>query len=375
MNGKYKICTRCIMDTSDPVIQFDERGVCNHCRTYEEREKQELFYNENGQRKLEVLVNRIKEEGKGKEYDCLIGVSGGVDSTFLAYQVKKLGLRPLALHLDNGWNSELSIGNIENILKKLGIDLYTHVINWEEFKDLQLSFLRSSVPNCEIPTDHAVVSLFFKVASEKKIRYLIRGGNLVTEGILPSSWGYDAKDLRHIKAIYKRFGKGKLKTLPRIGLCGWAYYTFVKKLKFIPLLNYIPYNKDEAKKLIMKELGWRDYGGKHYESIYTRFFQGYILPTKFGFDKRRAHLSTLICSGQLTRDAALEEMKKDPYPSEKMMKEDRDYVIKKFELTESDFNSIMEQPVKSFRDYPNNSFFLHELSFLTKLAKKTISAS
>lgn len=375
MNKEYKICSRCIMDTSDPEIMFNENDVCNHCITYDERAQQELHYNEEGQHELNKLVDKIKRDGKGKQYDSVIGVSGGVDSTFLAYQVKKLGLRPLAIHLDNGWNSELAISNIENILKRLEIDLYTHVIDWEEFKDLQVSFLRSSVPNCEIPTDHAVVSLFFKVAAQKGIRYLIRGGNLVTEGILPASWGYDAKDLRHIKAIHKNFGSGKLRTLPRMGLLGWTYNTFIRGVKFIPLLNYIPYNKDEAKKIIMNELDWRDYGGKHYESIYTRFFQGYILPKKFGFDKRRAHLSTLICSGQTTREAALEEIKREPYPNEKMMVDDMEYVVKKLGITSSEFESIMKEPPKTYKDYPNNAKIFNKSNIVARLARKVLHKS
>lgn len=362
------------MDTSDHDIFFTDDGVCNHCLVYEKREKTELFYDDAGQQKLWRLVEKIKADGKGKKYDCLIGVSGGVDSTFLALKVKELGLRPLALHLDNGWDSELAISNIENILKKLDIDLYTHVINWEEFKDLQLAFLKSSVPNCEIPTDHAIVSLFFHVAAKQRIRYIIRGGNLVTEGILPAGWGYDAKDLKHIRAVHKRFGSKKLKTLPQTSLLRWVRHTFVNRTKFIPLLNYIPYNKKEAKRIIIEKLGWRDYGGKHYESIYTRFFQGYILPRKFGFDKRRAHFSTLICSGQMTRDEALDEIKKDPYPGEKMMKEDREYVIKKLGLSESEFSAMMTAPARSYKDYPNNSFFLHELEFLSRFAKKVLAS-
>ncbi|PKP61394.1 MAG: N-acetyl sugar amidotransferase [Candidatus Altiarchaeales archaeon HGW-Altiarchaeales-1] len=371
MEREYKICNRCIMDTSDHDIQFDEKGLCNHCKKYEERVEKELYYkHKDGEQKLNQLVNQIKEKGKNKEYDCIIGVSGGVDSTFVAYIVKKLGLRPLAVHLNNGWNSEISERNIENTCKALDIDLYTSVPDWEEFKDLQLSFLKSSVSNSEIPTDHAIIAFLFQVASERGIPYIIRGHNIVTEAILPSSWGYDSGDLKFINGIHNKFGKVKLKTFPHYNLIDMFNYIFIKKIKFIPILNYIKYDKKEAMRIIEKELGWRYYGGKHYESIYTRFFQGYILPKKFGIDKRRAHLSTLICSGQMTRDEALEEMKKDPYPTEEMMNDDKEYVIKKLGLTEKEFEKIMSLPIKTFTDYPNNYFLISKRWLIVRLAKK-----
>ncbi|MBA7576798.1 hypothetical protein ES708_18640 [subsurface metagenome] len=370
MKIDYKICAKCIMDTTDPEIVFDEAGVCNHCRKYVERAKRELYYDEAGEEKLKYIINKIKDEGKKKEYDCLIGVSGGLDSTMVAYTVKKLGLRPLAIHLDNGWDSDIAIDNIKNAVEKLDIKLKMVRCDWEEFKDLQLSFLRASVANAEIPTDHAIVALLYHTAAEKGIRYIISGGNIVTEAIMPKSWGYDPKDLKQIKGIHKRFGKIKLKTFPQLTLFDWVYYTFVKKIKFIPVLNYILYIKEVAKKLIEKELNWKDYGGKHYESVYTRFFQGYILPTKFGFDKRRAHLSTLICSNQISREEALKEMQRSPYPSEKMMEEDKKYVIKKLGLSEEEFEEIMSTPIKTYRDYPNNYFLFSKLKFFVKLARK-----
>jgi len=366
----YKICTRCIMDTTDPEIVFDEKGVCNHCKRYEERAKKELHHDETGQQKLERLINEIKENGKNKEYDCIIGLSGGVDSTMVAYTVKKLGLRPLAIHLDNDWDSELAINNIKNTVGKLGITLKMVTCNWEEFKDLQLSFLRASISNAEIPTDHALVALLYHTAADKGIGYIISGGNIATEAIMPESWGYDPKDLKQIKGIHQRFGKIKLKTFPQLTLFDWVYYTFVRRIKFIPILNYIPYVKENAKKLIEKELNWKDYGLKHYESIYTRFFQGYILPKKFNVDKRRAHLSTLICSGQMSREEALKEMERSPYPSEKMMEEDKEYVIKKLGLSREEFARIMSLPIKNFQDYPNNHSLFTKLNFFVKLAKK-----
>ncbi len=370
MRNNYQICTRCIMDTTDCDIQFDEHGICNHCRTYDQRARNELHYGEDGQEKLKALVDKIKRNGKGKKYDCIIGVSGGADSTMTAYTVKKLGLRPLAVHLDNGWDSELAVGNIEKTLKALDIDLCTYVIDWEEFKDLQLSFLKASVANSEVPTDHAIVAFLYRTALGHNLQYILSGGNIVTEAIMPKSWGYDAKDLRHIKGIHKKFGKIKLKTFPQISLFDWVYYTFIKGIKFIPILHYIPYVKKDVAQLLEKELGWKNYGAKHYESIYTRFFQGHILPKKFNIDKRRAHLSTLICSGQLTRIEALREMKEDIY-SLQQLKDDKEYVIKKLGLTEEKFENIMSLPIKSFKDYPSNYFLFSRLHFFVKLAKRT----
>ncbi len=368
--GNQKICTRCVMDTSDSDIQFDEKGTCNQCRRYEELMRSILCSDEEKHQKLKSLVNKIKEKGKNKEYDCIIGVSGGVDSTMVAYTVKKLGLRPLAVHVDNGWNSELSVKNIEQTCKVLDIDLYTRVLDWEEFKDLQLSFLKSLFINVEMPTDHAIMAVLFQIADEKKIQYIISGSNLATEGILPNSWVYDIKDWRFIEGIHRKFGKLKLKTFPHYSLIDLFYYLFIKRIKFATILDYIEYNKKDVVKLIEKELGWKYYGGKHYESIYTRFYQGYILPRKFKIDKRRAHLSTLICSGQITREEALEELKKDPYPSKEMMQEDKEYVIKKFGLTGEEFEKIMSQPIKTFKSYPNNSFLFCKLRLPLKIAYK-----
>ncbi|OQX21574.1 MAG: ExsB family protein [Candidatus Altiarchaeales archaeon A3] len=365
-----KICVRCVMDTSDQDIRFDEKGTCNHCRKYDKLMEREIYSREEKQQKLKQITNKIKEEGKNKEYDCIIGVSGGVDSTIVAYTVKKLGLRPLAVHLDNGWDSELSVKNIEQTCKVLDIDLYTIVLDWEEFKDLQLSFLKSSFINAEMPTDHAIMAVLFQIADKKKIRYIISGSNLATEGILPNGWVYDIKDWRFIEGIHGKFSKLKLKTFPHYSLIDLFYYLFIKKIKFVTILDYIDYNKKDAVKLIERELGWKYYGGKHYESVYTRFYQGYILPKKFKIDKRSAHLSTLICSGQITREEALEELKKDPYPSEEMMQEDKEYVIKKFGLTEEEFEKIMSLPIKSFKNYPNNNFLFSKLRLPLKIAYK-----
>lgn len=369
-SGGYRICERCIMDTSDPEITFDESGICNHCKNYFHRVANEIVTGEAGERRLAMTVEAIKASGKGKEYDCIIGVSGGVDSTTVAYTVKrKLGLRPLAVHFDNGWNSELAVDNIHRALRALEIDLETCVVDWEEFRDLQLSFLKASVANAEIPTDHGINALLYQAAARHGVKYIIGGGNIATEGILPFSWGYFNQDLRHLKAVHRRFGSVPLRTMPQISIRDYLWYVFVRGIRIIPILNYVGYNKTASMELIQKELGWRYYGGKHYESIYTRFFQGYILPRKFGFDKRRAHLSTLVCSGEITRDAALAEMDKDPY-AQNSLREDREFVLKKLGLTSDQFDEIMRLPLRTYRDYPSNAFFFHRLGRLRQVFKK-----
>lgn len=355
MTNDYKICTKCIMDITDPNIQFDENGICNHCQRYfDEKVKERLFSDEAGQQKLNKLVNKIKIKGENKKYDCIIGVSGGVDSTFVAYLVKKLGLRSLAVHLDNGWNSEIAVNNMKESLKKLNIDLCTVVADWEEFKDLQLSFLKASVPDAEIPTDHGILALLYKVAAKEGIPFIFTGVNVSTEGIHPIRWSYGLWDWKYIKSVHKKFGKVKLKNYPHCSLFGLLYYVFVKKIKRIPILNYMKYVKKEAIKIMEKELGWKYYGGKHYESVYTRFVQACILPRKFNIDKRKSHLSSLICSGQITREEALEEMKHDPYPTEEMMESDKEYVLKKLGFAEEEFDKIMSLSIKTTRDYPSN---------------------
>lgn len=369
LSPAHRTCDRCIMDTSDPEIQFDAKGECNHCRDYDSRASKELFVGTERELRLEKMVNRIKKEGRGRDYDCIIGVSGGVDSTMVAYHMKQLGLRSLAVHLDNGWNSELAVCNIKQTLDTLGIDLLTHVIDWDEFRDLQLSFLKASVPNCEIPTDHAINALMINTAMKTGTRFILNGSNLATEAIMPLAWGYHNQDLKHVRAIHRRFGSVPLKTFPTLSLSRFVWAIMVRGIKLVPILNYLNYNKSEAKALIQSELGWRDYGGKHFESIYTRFFQGYLLPRKFGYDKRRAHLSTLIASGQMTRDEALREMQQDAYGGNDL-EQDRQFVIKKFGLTEGEFEDIMNAPAKRHTEYPSNYFIYEELKSLKNIFKR-----
>lgn len=337
---------------ADPDITFDENGVCNYYHLFQERAKLRLFDTEKDKNKLNEIVLKIKEAGKTHEYDCIIGVSGGVDSTYVAYLVKQLGLRPLAVHFDNGWNSELAVKNIEQVLNKLNIDLFTYVIDWEEFKSLQLAFLESSTPDGEIPTDHAISALLYKIANEKKVKYIINGNNFATESVMPITWAYGHIDWKYIRWINNAFGSKKLKDYPHLTISKYFYYAFLRRIRSVSILNYLPYQKSEAMRILQEELGWKYYGGKHYESIYTRFYQGYILPEKFKIDKRKAHLSTLIFSGQLTRDDALIELKKPIYPGD-LLVEDQAFVIKKLDLTADSFKRLMQLPCKTFQDYPN----------------------
>jgi N-acetyl sugar amidotransferase len=352
---EYRICSKTVMDTiGDPDITFDENGVCNYFYEYSAKLKIRVPPLEEGKRKLDAMVKKIKASGKGKDYDCIIGVSGGVDSTYTAWLVKELGLRPLAVHLDNGWNSELAVKNIENIISKLDIDLYTEVLDWEMFKDLQLSFLKASTPDSEIPTDHAIVAVMYKLAAKYKVKYIISGMNFRNEGLLPPTWGRGYLDWKYIKGIQRKFGTENINSLPHFSIFQFLYWNLVKKIRSVSFINYIDFKKDEAVKVIEKELDWKNYGGKHYESIYTRFFQAYILPNKFKIDKRKAHLTCqIISSGTPTREEAIELLKKDIADPE-LMEKDKVYLLKKFDITSEEFDAIMNAPIKSILDYPNN---------------------
>jgi N-acetyl sugar amidotransferase len=302
-------------------------------------------------------VNEIRKKGNGKRYDCIIGVSGGVDSTMVAYHIKRLGLRPLAIHFDNGWNDELAVQNIEKCLKTLEIDLITEVVEWGEFRDIQMSLFKASVPNVEAATDHAIMALLYKKAAEHGIKYIISGGNIATEGIMPKSWMYDNRDLKHIKAIHRKFGTHPMRTYPCASLLTYAWHVFVRRIRYVPILNYTSYNKIEAKTLITNELGWRDYGGKHYESFFTKFFQSYYLPVKFGMDKRRPHLSTLINSGQITRESAIIELEKLPYEEGKIQIW-TEYFLKKMKINSDEWKILMETKPMRSSNYPSNAWLL-----------------
>jgi N-acetyl sugar amidotransferase len=350
-NKPYQQCTISVMDTiGDPDITFDDKGICNYYYEYKQAEKQFVHTGAEGQARLEELAATIRKAGEGLEYDCIMGLSGGVDSTYIAWLAKKLNLRPLAVHFDNGWNSELAVQNIENIVNRLGMNLFTYVINWEEFRDLQISYLKASVIDIEAITDHAIFATLYRLAGEKKIRYILSGTNVHTENTLPKSWVHPKGDHINIKSIHSQFGTLPLKTFPFMDAKVKRYYHQIIGVRSVSLLNLVEYDKKKVKQLIQQELGWRDYGGKHYESIWTRFYQGYILPQKFKVDKRKAHLSDLIFGGQVSKAEAIEELKKPIYDPEQF-KVDYEFVLKKLGFTRDEFEALMKLPPRSHYEF------------------------
>jgi N-acetyl sugar amidotransferase len=355
MDKHNRMCVRCVMDTTDPDIAFDENGYCNHCSSYFTRLKFRPTV-EQGNAYINKLVAQMKEQGRGKDYDCVLGLSGGCDSSYLAFKVIELGLRPLTLHFDSGWNTELSVQNIEKIIKHLNIDLFTIVCDWEEMRDLQRSFFLASLVNCDIPQDHAFIAALNTVAAQHGIRYWISGHDYWgSESILASAWrGYDSRDWRHITGVHRAMGGKKLKNYPHYNFFElFFYYPLIKRIKAVNLFGYLPYNKMMAKEFLKKEIQWKDYTGKHNESIFTRFFQGYYLPKKFGYDKRKAHLSSLIVSNQISRVEALEELAHDFYIPEQLQ-EDMDFILKKLGFTSKEWSQIMATTPKTHLDFPSN---------------------
>ena len=350
-SDNYQICTRCVMDTSDPDIQFNAKGECNHCTGFLTKRIQHQYSGLESDKELELVVSDMKKAGKGKEYDCIIGLSGGIDSCYAAYIAKQQGLRVLAVHLDNGWNSEEAVLNIKNVANKLGIDYESYVLNWEEFKDLQLSFLKASVPEAETPTDISIPAAWNHFAKKYGVKYIISGGNFATEGILPTCWHYNAKDLTYLNHIHKTFGTIKLKNFPTFGFKKEMYNKLIRGIKMNYLLNYVPYEKEKAMEFLKKELSWKYYGGKHYESKYTGFIQSYYLYEKFGIDYRRATLATQICTGEVKREDALTELSIKPYKDEIVSKEKK-YISKKLGITQDELERIISLPPKWYRDYP-----------------------
>lgn len=339
------------MDTSVSDIEFDLSGVCNYCKGHEKKVASTPYRQGDASEKLRHLVSRLKAEKKS-EYDSIVGLSGGVDSSYVAYQAVKLGLRPLAVHFDNGWNSELAVKNIEHIVKKLNLDLITFVIDWEEFRDIQKSFFKAGVIDIEMVTDHAIFASMYRIANQHKIRYILSGTNAATESIMPTAWQHFKFDLRNLKAIHKRFGSLAIHRYPTLSIWKMAWNHYAGGVKSISLLNYLPYRKDEAMKTLEQELGWQYYGGKHYESVFTKFYQAHILPKKFGVDKRRIHLSDLIMNGEISRDEALEEIAMPIYDTIQL-EQDRDYVCKKLGISKTEFQTYMELPQVSHYEFPS----------------------
>lgn len=362
----YRQCNRCVMDTTDPDIVFDDSGNCNHCNNYFERIAHRIYQGEVSDKQLQELTKSIKHKGKGKPYDCVLGVSGGIDSSYAAYTLKQLGIRALLVHMDNGWNSEISVKNIKFLAEKLGFDYESYVLDWEEFRDFQLAFFKASVPELETPTDIAIPAILHKIASKYGIKYIISGGNFATEGILPKTWHYNAKDLTYLRHIQKTYGTRKIKKFPLFGWYNELYYKLFKGIVIVYLLNYVHYKKDKAMQILENELGWKYYGGKHYESKYTGFVQSYILPEKFHIDYRRATLSTQICAGEVTRDQALEILKDPPFNHEKIQ-EEKEYICKKLRISTAEFDDIMKQPPRWYRELPNAE---KKLEFIYNIYRK-----
>lgn len=359
---EYRICRRCVMDTSDPEIRFNEQGVCNHCL---ESDAQLAAARDGGggrERASARLVDRVRSAGRGRKYDVVIGLSGGVDSTYLAYlTVKQFGLRPLAVHFDNGWNSELAVHNIQQTVQKLGIDLYTYIVDWAEFRDLQLAFFKSHTSGLEIPTDHAIPATIYRAAAKHGVHHIFSGGNLATESILPKAWQHAAIDLTFLRSIHRRHGTQPLRSFPVLGLTHLAYFTFVRNIAVHRPLNLVEYDKAKAIETVVRELNWRPYGVKHGESTFTRFFQCYILPRKFGIDKRRAHLSSLIASHQMDRAAALAELQRNEYEGGDNLEADIRYITKKLGMTRAEFDEYMAAPPVAASAYPNRAELMARL--------------
>ena len=351
MPESVRQCAIGVLDLSDdPDMTFDEQGRSHYYHQYLSAESAHVLRGERGERELALLADQIRQEGKGKAYDCLLGISGGVDSTYVAYQAKQLGLRPLAVHLDNGWNAELAVMNVQNIVEKLGMDLHTEVLDWSMFRDLQRSYLKASVVDIEVISDHAIFATLYRLAGKLGIRHILSGTNIVTEFVMPPHWIYNKTDHVNIKAIHERFGSESLAGYPFMDLKVKKWYQLVRKVRSHSILNWLPYNKAAVKAFIEDELGWRDYGGKHYESIFTRFYQGYILPRKFGIDKRKAHLTNLIFSGQITKPEALAELQ-EPILLPATVQQDYPFVIKKLGFSEAEFEALMTQAPVPHTDY------------------------
>ena len=346
MSNEYRMCTRCVMDTTANDIVFDEGGVCNYCTEFLERSSHVIFQNPETRRKeLDDLVRRIKKDGEGKRYDCVVGVSGGVDSSWVLVKAVELGLRPLAVHMDNGWNSELAQNNIANLVRKLGVDLYTHVIDWNEYRSLMQAFFDADVIDVELLYDNAMLAVDYGQAAKHGVNYILAGTNQATEGMrIPSNWNWFKYDKRNIKALGKRFGNVALKTFPAFGTIDYIRYEFLRKIRWLSFLDYMEYNKFESMERLQRDFAYKPYPYKHYESVFTRFYQGYILPEKFGVDKRKLHLATLVVSGQTTREEALKSLEGIPYPTPEELAQDRVYFLKKMGWTETQLADYLQRP-------------------------------
>ncbi len=353
MIREFQVCTNCVMDTSDSQISFDDKGVCDHCNTYFTKILPFWHTDERGKKKFEDLVAKIKKEGQGKDFDCLMGMSGGIDSSYLLHvMTKEFDLRPLVFHVDAGWNSQIAVNNIEKLVDGLGLDLYTEVINWEEMRELQLAFFKSGVPHIDVPQDHAFFATMYKFASKHKIKYILTGGNYSTECVRnPLEWMYYQSDSIQLNDIFKKYGRGKLNEYPVTNIL-WhkVFLPYIKGIKLLRPLDFVPYDKEKAMQFLVDTYGYQQYPQKHFESRFTRFYEGYWLPQRFGFDTRKVQYSSLILTDQMTREQALENLKTPVY-NEDQVKEDFEFIANKLGITTEELRSYFNAPKRTFKDY------------------------
>ncbi len=358
------------MDTSESRIEFNENGVCDHAIDFYKNIEPYWDTGPEGRKKLEVLVEKIKRKGKNNQYDSILGLSGGADSSYMLHlAVKELGLRPLVFHVDCGWNSNISVSNINNLIDKLGLDLYTEVINWEEMKDFQIAMFKSGLPHIDIPQDHASLTALYYYAEKYNIKYILNGGNISTEVVRnPLEFFYYGTDMIHYNYILKNFSNSVLKTYPFSSIFRHKIYLrYIKRIKVVKPLNYLPYLKEEAMSFLEKNYKWKKYPQKHFESRFTKFYEGYWLPKRFGFDPRRVQYSSLILTGQLTREDALEKLKYDVYTQDELIK-DIDFICKKLDINKEELDSYFNLPKKYYWDYPNQEIIFNiGAKFLKKI--------
>lgn len=351
MLTNYKICSNCIMDTSDPKISFNENGICNHCTTFYNETSKEWMPDEIGLKNLEDIIEKIKYKMKNKKYDCILGISGGVDSSYLALILKKYNLRTLLVHVDAGWNKEVAVSNIQKITDYTGFDLYTHIVDWEEMKKLQIAYLKSGISNQDVPQDHIYFSTLFKVAMKLNIKVFISGGNFATECILPKSWHGSAMDAINLKDIYKKFGNSRLTNYKTISFFEYHFLYKILGMREVRPLNFLPYDRNKAIEEL-EQIGWRNYGRKHGESFFTNFFQNYYLPIRFNIDKRRAHYSSMIVTGQITREEAINLINEPLYKDQEIINE-LNYFCNKLGISHEEMERFMSLPIREYSDYKN----------------------
>lgn len=348
----FQICSRCVMDTTDSAIVFDANGVCDHCITFDTKVKPNWRTGAFGEQELRTLVQNIKASGKGKDFDCIIGMSGGIDSSYLTYVATEFGLRPLVFHVDAGWNSQVAVNNIEKLVDKLGLDLYTEVIDWQEMRDLQLAYFKSGVPHIDTPQDHAFFATMYRFAEQYNINYILTGANLSTECIRnPIEWMYYQSDSIQLRDIHAKFGTRPLVNYPVTSILRHKIWLpYVKGIKVVRPLNMVEYDKAAAVKLLTEKFGWQPYPQKHFESRFTRFYEGYWLPKKFGFDTRKVQYSSLIVTGQMTRQEALDKLK-TPALDDSTVRQEFEYVANKLEISTTELQGYFDAPNKTYRDY------------------------